>query len=82
MCCALVYGSIKKFPLIQIEGDTPYCTGVIEDMCIESPIHDLIIGNLPGATTEENPAWQTKESTALAVTTRAQDQSKRSLSSY
>ena len=35
---------------------------------MESPI----IGNLPGAATDENPIWQRKESKALAVTTTAQ----------
>ena len=36
MCCALVDGSIKKFPLARIEVDTPYFTGVVEAMCMEN----------------------------------------------
>ena len=44
---------------------------------MENPIHDLIMGKLPGATTEENPTWQRKESTTLAVTTRAQEQTEK-----
>ena len=39
---------------------------------MEKPIHDLIIGNLPGATTKEDPNWQRRGSKALAVITRAQ----------
>ena len=74
MYCALVDGSIKMFPLAKIQVDTPYYTGSIEAMCIDKPIHDLIIGNLPGATTKEDPNWQRRGSRALAVITRAQHQ--------
>ena len=55
--CALIDGTVKRFPVAMIQVDTPYYTGCIEAMCMENPIQDLVIGNLPGATVARNANW-------------------------
>ena len=36
-----------KLMLARIQVNTPYFTGEVEAMCIENPLYDLIIGNVP-----------------------------------
>ncbi len=47
--CALIDGTIRQFPTAKIRVDTPYYRGKLEAMCMQNPICDLVIGNLPGA---------------------------------
>ena len=53
--CVLVDGTIRKFPLAQIEVSTPYFCGRVEALCIKAPVYDLIIGNIEGAREPHDP---------------------------
>ena len=41
--------SSVKAPTAMIEVETPYYTGVVEAVCLEDALYDLIIGNIDGA---------------------------------
>ncbi|XP_077867874.1 uncharacterized protein LOC144357705 [Saccoglossus kowalevskii] len=55
-----------------LEIDTPYLRGMVEALCVQDPIYDLIVGNVPGARPPDDPdpVWNMSE----AVTTRAQEE--------
>ncbi len=61
--CVLIDGTVRRFPLERVKVDTPYYKGVIDDMCLQSPIYDVIIGNVPGARLSESPekAWKPED---------------------
>ena len=56
--CVLADGTQWKFPLAKINVDTPYYTGIVEAMCIDKPMYEVILGNIPGATKQPNTAWK------------------------
>ena len=39
---------MRKFPVVQIDIDTPYFVGKIKALGMQQPVYDLILGNLPG----------------------------------
>ncbi len=53
--CILLDGSILKVPMAKVSIDTPYLTGSVIAMCMEHPIYDLVVGNVPGARQPEDP---------------------------
>ena len=68
--CLLADGSTVNVPIARITLDTPYLSGCYSAWCMESPVYDLIIGNVcnvraPG---DPDPNWKP----ALAVVTRQQ----------
>lgn len=72
--CLMVDGTSLNVPTAQVEVDTPYYVGVVEAMVMETPIYDLIIGNIPGARDPDDPDsdWSSDTGLAQAVITRAQ----------
>lgn len=44
--CVLADGTKVKAPVAKINIDTPYLNGTVDAWCMESPIYDLIIGNV------------------------------------
>ena len=48
--CVLIDGSIRRAPVAQVFLDTPYFTGVTDAVCMENPLYDVVVGNIPGAT--------------------------------
>ncbi len=71
--CVLMDGTLRQFPMATITVDTPYFSGEVDAMCMPNPIHDLIIGNIPGVKPVPDPNWQRERipCKASAVTTRA-----------
>ena len=69
-CMLLIDNSVRKVPIARITVDTPYLSGEVDVQCLPDAIYDLIIGNVPGARSpdEPDPSWQE----ACAVTTRSQ----------
>ena len=67
--CMLADGSKIKVPIAEVIIDTPYYIGKTEAWCMESPIYDLIIGNINGAREPNSPD---PEWTVNAVQTRQQ----------
>ena len=47
--CVLIDGSIRQAPVAQVFLDTPYFTGVTDAVCMENPLYNIIVGNIPGA---------------------------------
>ena len=62
--------TIKRAPMAEVEVDTPFYGGTVEALCLQNPLFDLIIGNMPGArrSDDPNPEW----GVVTAVATRAQ----------
>ena len=79
--CTLADGTRKKFPVAIINVDTPYYKGTVEALCMPEPVYDLVLGNIDGVRSAENPDENWKEIPDLvghidhranAVETRAQ----------
>jgi len=45
----LIDGIVKRYPTAMVELDTPYFSGKTKVLCIDNPVQDIIIGNIPGA---------------------------------
>ena len=71
--CILIDGSSKKVPMARIHIDTPYYVGMVDAMCMEAPIYDLIVGNVKGARDPHspNPSWEFPD-VGQGIVTRAQ----------
>ena len=69
--CVLIDGTQRQFPLAHIWVDTPYFTGEVEAMCMEDPLYDLILGNIPSVSNVPDPTWRIEGN---AITTRAQQE--------
>ena len=65
--------TIKGATMAKVEVDTPFYVGTVEALCLQGPFFTLIIGNVPGARTSDdpNPEW----GVVMAVATRAQARS-------
>lgn len=48
-------GTIRRFPLADIDVSTPFYSGKLEVLCADSPVYDLIIGNVSGAREPRDP---------------------------
>ncbi|XP_042147391.1 uncharacterized protein LOC120844553 [Ixodes scapularis] len=57
----LVDGTMRDMPEAIINIDTPYYTGEVRAKCVEEPLYDLILGNIPGARKVDCPdaGWGT-----------------------
>ena len=66
----LVDCTSRVLPKAKVSIDTPYCKGEVLALCLENPLVDLIVGNIPGARERRDPDinWVP----TLAVQTRAQ----------
>jgi len=47
--CMLIDWVVKRYPTAVVELKTPYYTGTAKVLCMDSPVQDIIIGNIPGA---------------------------------
>ena len=45
----LIDGVVKRYPTAVVELDTPYYRGTMKVLRMETPVQDIIIGNIPGA---------------------------------
>ena len=69
--CTLIDGTQRRFPLARIQVSTPYFTGEVEAMCIENPLYDLIIGNVPAVSNTPDPEQRMQGN---AATTHSQEE--------
>ncbi|KAH6943917.1 hypothetical protein HPB50_000631 [Hyalomma asiaticum] len=51
----LVDSSVRWLPEAKIFVSTPYYTGSVVAKCLEEPLYDLVIGNLPGVRQVDDP---------------------------
>jgi len=49
----------KRFATAMVDLDMPYFTGTIKALCMEHPIQEIIIGNIPGASDPQEVNVQT-----------------------
>jgi hypothetical protein len=45
--CRLMDGYIMSAPVARVHIDTPYYSGEVEAMCVDNPVGDLLVGNIP-----------------------------------
>ena len=45
----LIDGIVKRYSTAMVELDTPYFSGRSKVLCMDNPVQDIIIGNIPGA---------------------------------
>jgi len=62
--CMLIDGAVKRFPTAIVELDTPYLSGRVQALCMDDPVHDVIIGNVPGA---KDPQLNCESSTPMTI---------------
>ena len=46
--CVLIDGTVRRVDEAEVEVQTPFFSGKVKAMCMQKPIYDLIIGNIPG----------------------------------
>ena len=47
--CMLIDRIVKRYPTAMVELDTRYFSGRTKVLCMDSPVQDITIGNIPGA---------------------------------
>ncbi|XP_064469791.1 uncharacterized protein LOC135384523 [Ornithodoros turicata] len=59
----LVDGTVKYLPEAQISIRTPFYSGVLTVKCMESPLYDVILGNLPNVRAPDDPnsKWEEED---------------------
>ncbi|PIK47158.1 hypothetical protein BSL78_15966 [Apostichopus japonicus] len=82
--CVLLDGTIRDVPVARVLLDSPFYVGEVEALVMNSPIYDVILGNIEGVrgSIDPNPKWQPSsrlqaeeslsESISGAVQTRGQ----------
>ncbi|XP_060085301.1 uncharacterized protein LOC132564684 [Ylistrum balloti] len=72
--CTLADGSKLAVPIAEMEVDTPYLRGAVEAWVLDTPLYDLIIGNVIGAKPPDQPdeSWTEEQTHLQAVETRQQ----------
>ena len=58
--CVMMDGRVVEVPVVTKTVNTPYYVGKVEGVAMNFPIYDLVIGNLPGARSQEDPdpSWE------------------------
>lgn len=69
----LVDGTERCVPVAEVRISSPYFNGTTKAWCMDNPLYDVIIGNVPGAHPPDKPNLEYKQSVAI-VETRAQKQ--------
>jgi len=46
--CMMADGRIENVPTARVYIDTPYFSGNIVALCMDTPVYDLMVGNIPG----------------------------------
>ena len=63
--CILIDGTVRRVPLARLEVETPFFIGTVHASCMENPLYDVIIGNIPGAKTLEESQKAVAEITEM-----------------
>ena len=82
--CLLVDGTVRKVPVALITIDSPYYSGNVEAMVMDTPVYDIILGNIPGVRDvgKPDPNWTPDvkkgeaDETLCPVVTRQQKKAK------
>ena len=52
--CTLIDGTVRRTQFAEIEIETPHYTDKVKAVCMDNPLYDVIIGNVPGVSDEDN----------------------------
>ena len=65
--------TLKRALMAKVEVDTLFYVGTVEALCLQDPLFDLIIGNVPGArrSDDPNPEWGVVTTVATRVQARS-----------
>jgi len=55
--CILFDGTVRT-TVAEIEIKTPYYSARVKSVCMENPLYDVIIGNVPGMSNESSDAME------------------------
>ena len=72
--CLLADGSKVEAPIARVSIDTPYYIGEVEAWCLNNPLFELIVGNIPNVRDPADPDDDWELDVVQAVTTRQQAQ--------
>lgn len=77
--CILIDGSVHRYPTAVVNINSPFYVGEVEALCVDTPVFDVILGNIKNVRSPDNPdpEWGLPEleegvETGMAVETRAQ----------
>ena len=70
--CVMMGGRVIEVPVVTKTVYTPYYTGIVEGVAMDSPVYDLVIGNLLGARNQEDPDTSWKPSELKKTTVNAE----------
>lgn len=73
----VINGQVDRYPLAQVEIQSPYYSGCVTAVCMENPVYDVIVGNIKGATRLEDPERMCKQEVNAVVTRAAAKRGKR-----
>lgn len=63
--CIVAACTTVRSHVAKINIDTPYFQGTVEAWCMESPVYDLIVGNISNTRQPGNPDQQWNQVTAV-----------------
>ena len=66
--CILIDGTVRRTPVAEIEIETPYYTGKVKAVCMDNPLYDVIIGNVPGVSDEDNTRLEVQAVVTVSYT--------------
>ena len=72
-CMLLIDNTVRKVPTVRITVDTHYLSGEVDVQCFPDAMYDLIIGNVPGARSADEPAGKKRVRSLLGVRLRGKD---------
>ena len=62
--CMLIDSTVRRYPTAIVELDTPYLCSPVQALRMDDPVHDVIIGNVPGA---KDPQLNCESSTPMTI---------------
>lgn len=70
--CIMIDRTMRTFPVAKVTLDSPFFIGEVEALCVDNPIYDVVLGNIPGARGPKDPDEDWNGDTCLAIETRNQ----------
>ncbi|XP_030839572.1 uncharacterized protein LOC115923285 [Strongylocentrotus purpuratus] len=70
--CLMIDRTMRTFPVAKVTLDSPFFIGEVEALCVNNPIYDVVLGNIPGAREPKDPDEDWNGDACLAVETRNQ----------
>ena len=57
--CLLIDRTVRRFPIAEIEVNTPYFVGKVSALCVRNPVYPLVLGEIKGVRKpgEPDPTW-------------------------